>query len=1030
MSTFEDNSKSHSSQFQEGTRLVIPNFKTDFCSLIQRRFHGILRNFLGEDAPFTLFINIIDRTSKESLQKGNFIYASVETQVQILGEFFKDKPQNSDIQLATSFLSKYDLPASEGVSGGILYNEYKLGQLGLEDIQKGALKEYFAAYLKEKEYFAFENLGQQFEYPILEHFFNIDKDQYISFPLIQFAQFDGVVHMIYDHSIQKKINDDFIQRGCIKLLCYELEHMLMDYDVVGQNVYRASLLRTDLEALKSDEYYSINKNSILKDLKFQKYYQDNEEYFLKIIDKNDEVPKLLREQHRQNAIMSILIDSYAHNISAHSLTALNWWFYQRADHLAYHQNPNKKEALPAANPDISVITSNRPLAGEIHPLIKLLLEKGAFWTGLTRDRHFGGQINSLYTILRYDFVNNPLYLGTIAYSEGILKLNINITIYEHVEPRDGGILRRKKIKKNDRGELLDGQFVSIDLENINYHPDRKVAPDRLSDFVIKGDKFDALRSELTDYKIFLPGGVIGKHAFFTILENEIRNVKHYDESVIKEMRKTGLTLSLSIQEASFHDKLEFTAEHDHEMFQIGVWLNHPIQLSKKLLIDRLDRLSQDIVDEVNYAPKLGGTYQDKVCSAFLFNNTFLSVMEQESERDKKYYPWIKTGSGSHLENDYVEDYEISLRRKIGLRFQDSMKKFEQGFKEENGYFKKFFHIWKGTNIFSVEKIEELKNKWENLSRFRFVYIPESDKINQKLAKDAGIIRIIHENTSNVELAYQFWLRKWLKGTKNRNIQFSISDQIIAQIILDQRGIKFYNQEQMGKISESYQKDIDSKKYDQLLIPLAHGSYVQKSEDSDVCKYRSHGILKTRFCGGEALEDANMKEADAAELMEMLLTKVCIFDNRIANRVERSNKDILKNSLGCAIYKEELDLWKKEKEKGFNNYHFLIVHLSFIEAFKDEKGLKKYSESDITSFIEEEILADPNIDRENFILVITTGRGRTQWWTRLEESEENRSYTDFTTFRPVESLIKSIERAVSMGDDFEMKYRLTKVLFGS
>lgn len=60
---------------------------------------------------------------------------------------------------------------------------------------------------------------------------------------------------------------------------------------------------------------------------------------------------------------------------------------------------------------------------EIHVLLKFMLEKGAFWSGVTRDIHFGGKIIGLYGLLWNDFINNPLYLGTIARSEGIERMN-------------------------------------------------------------------------------------------------------------------------------------------------------------------------------------------------------------------------------------------------------------------------------------------------------------------------------------------------------------------------------------------------------------------------------------------------------------------------------------------------------------------------------------------------------------------------------------------------------------------------------
>lgn len=56
------------------------------------------------------------------------------------------------------------------------------------------------------------------------------------------------------------------------------------------------------------------------------------------------------DELRRQAIMSILIDSYAHNISAHSLTALNWWFKQRVDYV--NKSKNEINSVSAKEEDV------------------------------------------------------------------------------------------------------------------------------------------------------------------------------------------------------------------------------------------------------------------------------------------------------------------------------------------------------------------------------------------------------------------------------------------------------------------------------------------------------------------------------------------------------------------------------------------------------------------------------------------------------------------------------------------------------
>jgi len=53
----------------------------------------------------------------------------------------------------------------------------------------------------------------------------------------------------------------------------------------------------------------------------------------------------------------------------------------------------------------------------------------------------------------------------------------------------------------------------------------------------------------------------------------------------------------------------------------------------------------------------------------------------------------------------------------------------------------------------------------------------------------------------------------------------------------------------------------------------------------------------------------------------------------------------------------------------------------------------------------------------------------EWWDKIKE-EENKEYARFTTFRPIESILRSVESALEMPDDFDLKNNLIKLLFGS
>ena len=151
-----------------------------------------------------------------------------------------------------------------------------------------------------------------------------------------------------------------------------------------------------------------------------------------------------------------------------------------------------------------------------------------------------------------------------------------------------------------------------------------------------------------------------------------------------------------------------------------------------------------------------------------------------------------------------------------------------------------------------------------------------------------------------------------------------------------------------------------------------------------------------------------------------------------------------NVLGITFYEENIDIWhclkngKKHKwinkietgkddkyeviydEDGgiMDNYHFLVIHLSFIEKLG-------FPEENIDEFIKKHIIQNSSKIPNHFIITIVTGRGREDWWKKL-----NSKYKDFVTFRPIESLLAAIEDGIMLKDDFQVKYNLVKVLFGS
>jgi hypothetical protein len=1086
-------------------REVIPFPRVnEFFNLLQDRAHMAVRGYTLSN-NFTMFINALAREELTYINRYEnvpLIYAGVPRQRELL---------EMDGGFAAEGLDEYwnlldvtDLVSDTAIVSSKLYREFNLGAYRLDDIPRvgmGSLEEYFESILYPDRTDREPTPRQTAEYHILKEYFDVYEDEYLSIPLIQFGEFDGIVHIVYSATDAPLINKDTIKR-LIRSISEVYQGLILDWDLVGRNPEKSEAIQLPL----SDIFYEqINRNPILKELEYDKYYQRYLPYFKARIRLNDKViHSKVYAPYLKTAIISIMIDSYAHNISAHSLVALNWWFKRRAESLrstseAHHAEVEEvqeviNDYIPKGfeldrivqllqpwmegqfvkeeTADNDVIRYPGSLAREIQPLLGFLMQKGAFWSGIARDNHFGGEAKSLFHVLWEDFINNPLYLGTIAKSEDIHKIALHIVLYEPESAPPNRDIPCHKPKK----VLAEGTFVEIDIKKKRERPqrddmrgyfipmpegedlyyDEHTELEGMSSFVRPGQDYAAIKAVLQNTHLFFPGEVVGRHAFFTMLENEIRNVKHYKSDSLKRIQENGLQLNIALQETAVHP----SHQHEPEAYKVGVWINEPTDLklrNKELLIVRkFKALMADIMDEDTFAPKLGGSFQDKICAGMLFNNKFGLVQRGDenpardrsfdTQRDIEFYPWISPATSP--EGQPHNDIELCKQ------FAKFIPKFTDIYDHDRGYFKKYFYIWKASDIKQVAGFSDTDFVWENLARFKFVAIagakPEQ-KILWKEVRSNGVIRIIDEPVAqegspegtDLVLAYDQWLRKWLPA-QSHSIPLQVDGATTGYLIFDHQkspGFQFLNTHEIEALDHAPDQDITSRRP----LRLAHGG---PTNDATVLRYRNHGIYKTYFMKDiiDAGGVSDLQKARLAEFFEVLTTRICIVDNRIKHRIRGNEREqLFREALQVSFYDEEQPrqaedgswqgLWETQKKTMLPNCHFLILHLSFIEKLL----LTKYSEhvdfedENIGLFIENEILPYVTVNgevRENFILVITSGRGRTKWWIKLTENPRYQRYTTFTMFRPVESLISGIEDALGRKDDIELKYNLVKVLFGT
>ncbi len=1044
--------------------LLIPNFE-QFGYYLYDRIYVMLEHYGLLKHKFTIFLVLLDRSKEEYIKKRKFVFAGLKRQREFL------KAQNDGLDGSWEKLAKQ---AASPETFRETHNIMKLFESNILEIDNLTKFKSFT-----KDYFTSPRDNwhevQRQEYAILKkNFEDLESLFYTSLPVFQFGKLEGAAHFVIEereieeNKTEADRKEVFLQM--IRLMTREYENLIWIWNLKDEDL-KDAIARRRLDMLdEAIERIKNNQTPLLKRLNYIEYYKNSREYYEERIQQNETLLDKFQEENRRRAITSILIDSYSHNISAHSLTTLKWWFQQRSTEAKVDELIKELEKkypidqwvapigafLEREFPDVSkraeltegaklilarwfrqlnhqekngpglspVITQLHPVSPQLTPLFKFLMEKGAFWSGIIRDTQFGGEIKSLYEILWEDFVKNPLYLGTIAHSEGIKKIHIRVVIYDYKPFRkdakfDKEPLRRTyPIKHTDDGNLLDGVLATIDVTG--KEDDQAIQRHR---YYQKGDDYKNLKSELEQCRVFFPGGVVGKHAFFTLIENEIRNVKHFGKSAQQEMIEEGLTLSIGIRPAALSRRVRKSATP--VLYKIGVWLDHKtnlVQNGKHLVLRRMKDLDADIITKDNRA-KLGGNYQDKICAAMLFNNNFSSVqLREEKKLSDCYYPWIRSAFSSGRKSGETEEnnFEVQLKN-----LPDAEEQLANNGFPEKGYFKKFFHVWQGDFVFKLSNPDDLE--LENIARFKIISI--SDEKLMKNAREKGVIRILAPSSNEWKSheTYKQWLYQWL-GQRAFSICIKQGDTPTAYIIYDPEAICFFNNQEYKELESDTVNDFAD--YRNYLLPFSHR---HRNQGNDQINIRSHGILATRFFNDlKSIDDfSECKIKDQAllyELVEFLQTRICTFDSRISERITTEKQKLLKEHLNCSIFDEDLKKWEEVRQQGLDRYHFVILHLSFIESMTNEAG-KVYGEEGIADFIREQIWNEEGQAPENFFFVVTTGRGRTRWWRELEK-KENKTLRLFTTFRPIESLIEATERAIQIDDDIDLKYNLIKVLMGS
>jgi|GEM_PF-662659 len=1131
-----------------------------FYELLHDRCMGALDRTKAVEGTYMMFINSLSRERYAELNESyRFVYAGTKTQRNFL-EASTTHKSSKDILDTWKQLADARIPAGET---DVTYQATK--NLGMAKIHRGDLKTYFSRS---------QSKWKDIESKIVKYYLSTEQYNYISLPLMQFTNCDGMIHIIYKGT-QK--NEDALQnidiiRQLILSFMNEYEGILLDWDMDIANYRKFSILSEIIAKIKNNSFWEdLEKQEFFRELNLKEYYEKHLPYFTIRIEQANSSHALLYQRYLLQAITQILIDSFAHNISAHALTALSWRFQQRADrrHKLAEKVENVRELLQryqeTRNPDLPKsgqnakfkqfvhdlvcypeyadpegVTLDKSLVRldyEVHLFLKFLTEKGTFWSGVIRDVTVGagGSVTNLFDLLWYDFLNNALYLGTIARSEKIERINLHITFFENELPANGSGQPSHRCSKTVR---LEGLLGYTDLSDVPEPTPPKTSDKDLPDYMRRRsrfthpatEKFEALKAELEEVKIYLPGDIIGRHALLTMLENELRNAKHFEGKTLETMRKEGLTLHLSLQRTYVNPAQ--TAAGEPELWRFGIWIDAESKLyydqknapgkGEPIVHKRFYDLCDDIM-EIRHGsqlrPRMGGTSQDKICAALLFNNSFSTVQNGDTgtsrrkegtdgnpgdqRRDMHYYPWIVPATcpmpanrnAPHADVEYslhqaqqymrksqnpdiypflaekedvVNDkrfYDPNWRRGFDLKEKKALDAYLNSFAEADrhhtGFLKKYFHLWAGKEV-HVDTAEKRSTKqsnhsWDNPARYRFTILndkalEDTSRRKQEL-RQQGVVRILEHlpahTPPDLRITYLHWLRQWLGAAP---ILLTVTEKEEGGFL----GGLIYDPDQPEVL-----RHLDGSQINPLLKTLSNNTKRQKlplvhnpgdGSSANLVNYRRHGVLKTYYIGGDydSDEDIALEQIPPEkqpEFFETLLTQIVTFDNRIHQRLE--------DGKGAAFYKKYLNVyafeelkdgeetdpvaaagrWRSEAQKErIGNCHFLVMHLTFIEnIMKAYHGINEEQKfNDVVRFFEEEL--EPLVQhngkiRDNFLLIIVTGRGRVEWQNQLKK-DNAKKYSTHILFRPIEAILSSLEVALSIGDDLELKHRLTKVLFGS
>ncbi len=307
------------------------------------------------------------------------------------------------------------------------------------------------------------------------------------------------------------------------------------------------------------------------------------------------VKQLARPSQEKTARAAIMSRNLSHNVGSHSLA--NSRFF---DAIGVLNQVNS--APPGARQNETLVFSHRE--GEDASPVRL----GEVWRARTRL----GSMNS-YLQGRMDFIaralgESPSHSEPMFFINDIVKGFLSQSVLLNTLVSDNGYTAQDLTVKVTTRCLTDNQPQIVEFNGI------------ATDDEIRHVGFEAKPASFNDILVAIPGGMVGRHAFFAFMENIIRNATKYGSQARGRGGTDRLTIELILEERNtVQGALRRDTQGDPQACYVLTVLDNVSADPDGTIAKKVrGSLDQEIIDEDGRPRTEGhGIQEMKVCAQFL-----------------------------------------------------------------------------------------------------------------------------------------------------------------------------------------------------------------------------------------------------------------------------------------------------------------------------------------------------------------------------------------------------------------------------